>query len=784
MKVPYSWLQTFFSEPLPSAEEVTNLLDGLGLSVEELTELPGPPAGVTVVEVLEVTNVEGSTELKRVVVTDGEGTHQVVSGAPDITVGMRTALAVPGSSLPEFGEITARTMLGVSSEGMLCSPRELGLYDHGGGLLELADDAPVGSALADLWAPETVIELEVTPNRADAFSLLGVARDLGAKLGLTPLHPAAGLNAGDPEVEDGLELEIMDPACPRFTLRAIEGVTVRPSPIWLQRRLAALGLRPRNNLVDVTNFVTFELGQPSHAYDMAKLGGGVIQVRRANAGERLVLLTEEEVALHPEDLLIATPSADGASQPIGLAGVMGGLGESVTSGTTTVALEVANFEPVVVRRAGQRHKLITDARTRFERGVDPNLQELASARAAALIAEVSGGRVHEGLTSHGADSVRPLVEYRPARVQFIMDFHVDEADQRRYLEALGITLVSAQGEVWTAQPPSWRYDITIEEDLVEEVARLHGYEHIGESVPDMHFVPSPVDPTHGELRLKLAASGLQEVISYVFAGDAELARAHAPAARVRLSDPQGAERGVLRTALYPGLLAAASLNRRRPGLGFFEIGRVFLDEEEERLGLLSMGPRATNGWGTSLEGDYFTLKGILEGAAELVGAELTTLPLEEPAALAPYLHPGVAARVSWNGQAVGFAGRVHPRVANAYELGEVYVAELVLPLAGRVIQFRDINRQPHAGRDLAVILPADATFAELARICREAAGPLLNSIRPFDVYAGESVGEGKRSIALHLEFQADGRALKDPEVDRLMENVILAVKGAGYHVRA
>ncbi len=790
MKVPLSWLQELFDAPLPPVAELVDVLDGLGLAVENVTEHPGAPAQVVVAEVVEVEPIEGSDHLKRTVVTDGERRHQVVCGAPVVTVGMRTALALPGATLPspsgaEGLTVGRREMLGVASDGMLCSPRELGLYDHAAGLIVFGEDAPLGAPLSELWGPETLIEVELTPNRADAFSMLGVARDVAAKLGLTYRHPADGLDLGQPGGGHGLSVQIDDEAgCPRFTLRGIRGVQVLPSPIWLQRRLASVGLRPRNNLIDVTNFVTFELGQPSHAYDLAKLGQGVIQVRRARPGESLELLTEEVLELHPDDLLIATPDADGVSQAIGLAGVMGGRHDSVSDATTDVALEVANFDTVTVRRTGQRHKLVTDARTRFERGVDPNLQPLASARAAALIAELSGGTVDATVATFGHDLQRPAVPFRPSRVHFLMDFHVELATQRTYLERLGCQVLERGTDDWLVTPPSWRYDMTIEEDVVEEVARLHGYEHIGETVPNMHFVPSEADPTHRLLRHRLASFGLQETISYVFTGEEELRRAHAPAAHVHLTDPQGTERGVLRTALYPGLLAAAAANRRLPAIGLFEVGRVFQDAELERLALLTTGARVSNGWGTALAGDFYAFKGLLESLAQLMGAHVSLTPVPEPANEAPYLHPGVAARVSWNHEHVGYAGRVHPEVSAHYELNEVYVAELSLPLAGTVIRFEEINRQPYAERDLAIIAPTTVSFAELKALSAEAAGPLLLSLEPFDVYQGGRLPEGTRSVALRFRFRASNRALTDGEVDELMQNVIRVVKGAGYDVRA
>lgn len=781
MRVPYSWLQEFFEAPLPGAQRVVELLDGLGLAVEAVTVAPAAPAGVVVVDVLEVEPVAGaSAPLARTVVNDGHTTRQVVCADPNVRVGMRTALVLPGTYLPAVDlAVEVRPVLGVDSDGMLASAKELGLYEHGAGVLALGPDAPLGAELAALWPEETVIELELTPNRADAFSLLGVARDLAAKLGVEYRHPAAGLAVGDRSIDDGLSVNVDDAgAAPRFTLRRVDGVRVGPSPVWLQRRLAQLGLRPRNNLVDATNYVTFELGQPTHAYDLGALRDGLVGVRRARAGETIRVLNDDMVELDPADLVITTGAA-GAEVPVGLAGVMGGAYGGVVAETTAVALEAACFDPVTVRRAGQRHKLVTDARTRFERGVDPNLTELASARLAALVAELAGGVIHPGLSAVGADVSKAPVSFRPSRVHYLMDFTVPPEEQRAYLERLGCGVVGRGADDWLVTPPSWRYDLGIEEDLVEEVARLHGYENIGLTDPDMRFVPRETDPTHRRLRDRLAALGLQEVMTYVFTGPAELTRAKAPVASVELSSPQGIEKSVLRTALYPGLLAAAALNRQVDSLALFEVGHVFGEAEEERVALLLRGERLLGRWRPGLAGDFFTLKGILEGLAGLDAAEVVTLPAQ-----LPHLHPGVSAEVRWNGAVVGSAGRLHPEVAAAFELDDVYLAELRLPLGGRPVAFRDIVRQPFAERDLAVVAPLEVAYADLAALVTAAAGPRLVSLAPFDEYRGASLPAGHRSVALRFRFRDDKRALTDEQVDALMENVIRAVRSAGYDIRA
>lgn len=783
MRVSVGWLQEFFDEPLPETGRLVELLDGLGLAVEVVHDVPQAPAGAVVAEVVGSEPLPGSEHLLKVLALPAAGAPpvQVVCGAPNVSVGMLTALALPGAALPGLpGVVGEREMLGVASRGVLASPRELGVFDHQGGVIALPAGTALGARLAELWPAETVIELELTPNRGDAFSMLGVARDLGAKLGWRVKHPAAGLDQGDGTRDDGLVIEVHDTGgSPRFTLRAIRGVNVAPSPVWLQRRLAHLGLRPRNNVVDVTNLATFALGQPSHAYDARVLNGGVVQVRRALPGEKVELLSEDVIDLDPEDLVIATPDGQGAgSRAIGLAGVMGGRHDSVASDTSDVALEVALFDPRTVRRTARRHKLVTDARIRFERGVDPNLQPAASAYISHLIKEVAGGEIDPGISLTGADVRRAGVSFRPARVAFLMDFDVAPAKQRGYLEALGCEIADV-GDAWSVTPPSWRHDLVIEEDIIEEVARLHGYQHVGLSVPSMFFVPPASDPTHRQLRSRLAAIGLQETLTYVFTSDAELARSASPAAHVRLASPQGTDRAVLRTSLLPGLLAAAVTNARAPSLAMFEIGRVFLEHEEERLAVLLRGPALLGGWRPDVASDFFTLKGLLEQLAELAGASLAMSAQPHP-----HFHPGVSAEVTWNGQPVGFAGRVHPEVEARYEQGALYAAELRLPLAPGAVRFSDFSRQPHAERDLAVIAPRQVPYAELRDLCASAAGEKLESIEPFDVYEGSQVPAGSRSVALRLRFRDFERSLTDDEVDGAMANVIQALRGAGYDIRA
>lgn len=775
MKLPYSWLKEFIPDapPLP---ETLELLAGLGLGVEEVVHHPGAPAQVVVAEVLQVSTIAASEQLKLALVSDGTQNYRVVCGAPNLAPGLRTALAKPGAVI-EGGAVAVRELAGVSSEGVLCSPRELALYDYGGGLLVLGDDAPLGQELSELWPGEPVITLELTPNRADAFSLLGVARDLAAKLGVPYRHPAAGLDTGRRDLATGLQVMVEDPqGCPRFTLRLIEGLTVKPSPVWLQRRLAAIQVRPRNNVVDITNYVTYELGQPTHAYDQRALGDGTIVVRRARPGETLLALNEEALTFAPMDLLITTPDGAG-TRPIGIAGVIGGLHESVRPDTTTVVLEAAHFNPVGVRRTAKRLGLSTDASYRFERGVDPNLPPLAAARIGRLLAELAGGRLHPGLTEVGGDASLKIIPYRPSQVASLTALDVPLAAQRRFLTALGCHVTEGP-DSWQVSVPSWRFDLAIAEDLVEEVARLYGYEHLPSSLPKIDFVPAESDVTHQGLRSLLVGMGLQEVISYVFSSDEELKRAAAPAAVARLLNPPGAERSVLRTALYPSLLGVARANHALEGLALFEVGHVFGEREEERLVILLQGWWTEAGWLPGQRADFYVLKGLLARLAQSLGSTLKVAPTSHPA-----LHPGVSAAVYWNGQELGVMGKLHPKIAAHYELAEVYLAELTLPLPLGKIDFVDINRQPHAERDLAVLAPLELAYAELERLVANSAGPWLESLAPFDIYQGEQLPAGQRSLALRLKFRHPERALRDEEVDATMTDIISTLRQSGYDIR-
>lgn len=840
MRVPYSWLLELVPG-LPEARDLEPVLAKLGLPVGEIVSLPAPPPGVVLGFVRGAEPIPGS-ELTALEVDIGERTITVVSGAENARAGIGVALALPGARLPASQsvdtdglgfEVGRRVIQGVESYGFACSPKELAIGEYGGGLLELPiDGTPPGTELETLWPEDEVLDVEVTPNRADALSVLGLARDLAAALGLAVGLPSSGLVATH-RPDFPVAVSVLEPGCDRFVARLARNVSVAPSPAWLQRRLMLCGLRPINNLVDASNYIMLELGQPTAAYDLKDLPGGEITVRAAGAGETVETLDGVERTLTADDLVIATGSGE-ESRVIGVAGVIGAMYSSITSSTRDVVLEAAHFDPVRLRLTARRLGLSTDAVYRFERCVDPNLPVWAANRYMELIAQIAGGEVEPGLFEVGHEQPRLEIAFRSWRVNELLGTEYESDAMRSALERLGCEVEvpgvkvfagtppnartlekdrqfsgKSFGEIikeyrklvdnlgrevsfdWTVRPPTARVDLLIEEDLIEEVARILGYDAIPETLPvlgggeDDRALGSAMRAKR-HLKDVFAGLGFQEAVTYTFTSPLEAERARAASPRLLLRNPQSSERTGLRTALYPSLLGVARTNRALGSLLLFEIGRVFPSPEleEERLGLLLSGAYALPGWGgagSGLGGGFFALKGLLEAAAARLGDKLEVRRLAE----APlHLHPGIAGELVWNGFTVGEIGALHPGVAADLELpNDTVVAELQLPLPGRPWSFIDPSRHPAARRDLAVIAPRDVPYANLAALVSEGAGLLLEGIEPFDVYSGPQVGAGQRSVAMHLAFRAPGRTLTDAEVDGAMEDVIAAVRGAGYAIR-
>ena len=778
MKLPYSWLCTLLPG-LPEPTALEPLLSGLGLELESLTKLPSPPEGVVFGRSARLTKIP-DTELWVLHTDIGGRSESLVSTAPNVHEGMGLAVALPGTVLPSGVQVSARAIQGQTSFGMALSPAEMGFGIYAAGLLDLPPDALApGTPLAEAWTEEWVLELSLTPNRADALSVLGVARDLAASLKL-PLNlhtPAPHTEALPFPVE--VRVEDRD-GCDRYVARYATDLRIGPSPLYAQRHLLAAGMRPINNIVDATNYVMLELGNPLHAFDRRDVNDGIV-VRRARSGETLVTLDGVKRTLKPDDLLI-TAMKNQKTQPIGVAGVIGGENSEVRRDTTEVIVEAAHFDPVTVRLTAKRLGLSTDASYRFERGVDPVLPATAADRFLELIQDWALARVAAEGRSLGHPAPRPTIRFDPGVTGRLLGTRVDEDEQLSVLRNLGCT-VEFEGGGWLVQPPSWRMDLHIAEDLIEEVARMVGYDAI--PVHFQAFLPAEDSQSVGtsfqsktRLRTLLAGLGFQEVINYPWTSGDWLRTARAPLPLLYLQNPLDSGADVLRTALYPGLLGNLRTNSETPSILLFELGQVFGEPHQEHLAAVLSGPVIGAGWQAGIAEGFFTLKGLLETLAEHFGAALEVQPK-----MFKSLHPGVSGEVFWEGRPAGFIGQLHPQANAALELPTVHLLELSLPLTGGISSYRELPRFPAARRDLAVVVPKETSYAEVADLLRANAGAVLWSLELFDVYGGPSLPPEQKSLAFHLEFRSSEHTLTDEEVNTFIADSVHAVLQAGYTIR-
>ena len=817
MKLPYSWLQELVPG-LPGAHDLEPILANLGLPLEGVDEAPAPPPGVLLVSVTAAGPIEG-TALTKLTLDVGEASPRTVaSGAPNavgLKPGTMLALVPPGTKLGEV-EYGVRQMQGVESWGMAASARELGIGEASAGLLLFPPGTAIpGTPLADLWPADQVLDVEVTPNRADVLSALGLARDLAAALELELVPPPAGPEASGPGqitvrlpktkiVIDRDPQKKARAGCDVFAARAVSGVHNGPSPLWMQRRLLLAGLRPIDSIVDASNYVMLELGQPTALYDRRDVEEDTIVVGFASRhGERVTDLLGGTHELAGEDLVIRNgrevpiPSpgealAAGGAQVtdsvnvIGVAGVVGGKLGAVRPDTSDVVIESAHFDPVLLRRTATRLGLKTDAVYRYERGVDPALPLRAANRIAGLLAQ-AGGSPEPGATVEGEPEAPAPIALDANYARSLLGMSIPTNEMGHILQRLGCTVTTA-GETLRVTPPTWRVDLHIPEDLAEEVARLHGYAELPETLPNLRVAPDNVGAEAASaerraLKSALAGLGFQEVVTYTFTDDGEAARARSETPGVRLRNPLTSDRTGLRTALYPSLLKTAQGWSNEPRTLLFELGHVFpASGEAERLGLLMRGPLAPAGWQPGVAGGYFAFKGHVEALAGALGAELSVRQLRGDAVPAA-LHPGIAGELVWNGVSVGWLGALHPEVAADFGLkGETYLLEATLPLPGRAWTFHDPSRAPVAWRDLAVIAPTAVSYEEVEALLTREAGPLLVSVAPFDVYVGTPIPEGQRSVAVRLNFQGQ-QTLTDAEVDPIMDRLISAVRAQGWSIR-
>jgi phenylalanyl-tRNA synthetase beta chain len=794
MRISLNWLAAYV--PLPPVEDLARRLTAVGLEVEAVERIGAALDGVVAARILSTARHPQAEKLSVCQVDAGAGPVQVVCGATNWKVGDVVPLATPGTRMPAGHRIDHAKLRGVDSHGMLCSAKELALSEDAAGLLLLPGDAAPGTPVARvLGIEDTVLEVNVTPNRPDALSHLGIAREVAAACGGEVAVPDPGLRQEAPAASTTLKVRIEAPdRCFRYAARVIEGVRIGPSPAWLAARLEACGVRSISNVVDATNFVLLERGHPLHAFDLDKVAGAEIIVRLARPGEKMTTLDGVERALSADDLVIA--DRDRASA---LAGVMGGGDSEISAGTTRVLLESAWFEPTGVRRTARRHGLHTEASHRFERGVDPEGVVAALDRCAAMIAELSGGAVRKGAVDAHPHRRRPvLVPLAWRRPSELLGAPVSRREARAALEALGFALARTTDRVGTFRVPSWRLDVTREEDLVEEIVRLRGFDAIPETLPAITSDapgPSRSAIVAERARQALEGAGFSEVVNFSFVAPGDL-EPLSPGGHggIALKNPISADLAVMRSSIIPSLLKGLAYNRRQrvEDARLYELAPVYHPHrevvegdapahEELRLSGVAAGRRHPVGWSTSGDPvDFHDLKGALEALLEALGIDGVRFRHGGAA----WLHPRSAATLEWTGPdgraaALGVAGEVHPRVAAAFDLPRgVFAFELsfegLVRSAAVVRGHADVARFPAVLRDLAVVVPDAVEARAVLDLVRAEA--LVEDVTLFDVYRGAPIPEGKKNLAMAIRYRASDRTLTDAEAEAAHARIVARLR--------
>ena len=824
MRVPLSWLREFVDVDL-EPERLAERLTLLGMEVKGIERRGEDWQNVVVGELLEVLPHPRANRLSLTKVTVGSGAPlEIVCGATNISAGQRVPVALPGAVLPGGRRIERTEKMGAVSNGMLCSGDELGLTADADGILILPDGTPLGGALTSLYG-DVVFDIDVKPNRGDALSVLGLAREVGAITGSPVREPAVDLAETGRPTAERLSVDVQDTAlCPRFVGRWVAGVTVGPSPLNVQVRLSAAGQRPISNVVDASNYVMLELGKPIHTFDAAAVHDGRIVVRRARAGERFETLDHVERELTDDTLLIADPQG-----PIGIAGVMGGVASEISDATRDVVVESAIFDPVSIRRTAFRYALRSEASLRFEKGQEFRLARVGADRTAALVAAWAGGEVAPGrVDSEPNEPERRRLAFRPARVERLIGLAIPAAEQTAMLARVGIeattapagtviavaegpeplTVVAAAGEaVLEAVVPTWRRDIAIEADVAEEVARIYGYDRVPGTLPDTvlpTYRPSPLE-VRNAIRESLVGAGLTEAVTYALVSAERLTAAAwqtpdvpvpgegtAAGEAINVTNPLSQDHALLRQSVVGSLLDVAATNARRgqANSAFFEVGKGYgrLNREPHewwRLGIALSGAASDPSWQQPERlVDLDDAKGVIELLCRRLGF---SGPEYDALADEPLLHPGRAARVTalGSGEGLGLAGRVgeiHPDVLESWPLRveRCVVAELSISGlgGGQLTDPRGAtpSRQPAVARDVAVVIGGATTAAQVLATIRSSAGAALEDVRLFDVYRGTPLSPDERSLAYRLTFRAQDRTLTEDEVDAAVAKVVAALE--------
>jgi phenylalanyl-tRNA synthetase beta chain len=789
MKISYQWLRDYLPLELPP-DELKEKMTFAGIEVEAVETLGADLAPIRVAQIVEKEKHPDADKLSVCRVNTGEETLQVVCGAPNCTAGQKIAFAPIGAKV---GEITIQKakLRGVESFGMICSAKELGLSEDHSGIMVLPDDAPIGVSLAEyLQLTDTVYDVEITPNRPDLLGMIGVARDLSALLRLPLSLPKPVLaESAAHKIADALKLRNEAPElCTRYTARHLRGVKVGESPEWLRRRLKSVGLRPINNVVDVTNFVMMEYGHPLHAFDYHLVGGAEIVVRRATPGEPFNALDGTVCKLAADDLVIAD-----ATHPIALAGVIGGENSQITDATTDIILEAANFKYSSISRTSERHKIETDSAYRFKRDLSDKTAEAAGERAAQLILEIAGGELYQGkCDSWPIHPKRRIIALRPDRVRSFLAAEIPDEAMRGYLVALGVKPYRSRPGIMEFTAPHYRKDLTREIDLIEEIIRLHGYNNVTARLRPSRIMNREFFGTRRAVQDVLVGMGFYETLNWPFGDPASLDLLEIPADDPRrrlmmLRNPVGVRFSAMQTTLLPNLFrnTLRNLNRGEKNIALFESTKCYyrreqkLAHEETHLAGLILGEFEAAHWSRpARSADIYDCKGVVEevlAAASLIRAEY-------PASSEPFLMKGAGADVILNGVKIGCLGRIDPRIAANFDLeAPVYVFELTLETilqhrGERIRSFDELDKYPPVLRDVSFVIDRRHSLAEILSEMRATAQGTLRTIVLFDEYRGKGIPEGMRSLSFHLTYYSKTKTLTGEAVNLLFDKLTNQLK--------
>jgi len=780
MKFSEQWLREWVN-PSISTDDLLAQITMAGLEVDGMDPVAGEFSGVVVGEVLSIEPHPDADKLNVCQVSDGKEEFQVVCGASNVRAGLKIPFAKIAAILPGNFKIKKAKLRGVESFGMLCAESELGLADSSDGLMELAADAPVGSCIRDyLSLDDNCIEVDLTPNRSDCLSMAGLAREVGVLNKETVTAPTIEKVEAASTATFPIKLEDSE-SCPKYLGRVIKGVDLtKPTPLWMQEKLRRSGLRSIDPAVDVTNFILIELGQPMHAFDLDTLNGSII-VRKAKSDERLTLLDGQEIKLREDTLVIADEAA-----PLAIAGIMGGQDTGVTAKTANIFLECAFFNPLAIAGKARSYGLHTDSSHRFERGVDYQLQHDAVERATQLLIDIVGGEAGP-ITEEINDSQMPeprTVRLREKKVASLLGLKIDKAEIEEILTRLGLEVLEKDSDSWLFSVPSYRFDISIEPDLIEEVGRVYGYNKLPKTTAMGSMVLSPVDEavfSQDYLADRLVSLGYQEAITYSFVEESLQEQITPGVKGIALANPISSDLAVMRTSLWPGLLKALSYNqnRQQQRIKFFETGLKFVQSDNEIVqtrmisGVVSGDVHVENWCNEGRKLDFFDVKADLESLLYPIDSSVS-FERDEHAAL----HPGQSAKIVKQGEIIGHFGAIHPKLQKSLDLnGPVYLFELCLneTVQGQVPSFSEVSKYPEVRRDLAILINKQVPFQNVEKTVKEHAGDDLVNLMVFDVYSGDNLGEGEQSLGLGLVWQRVDRTLNDEEINLSFERIVSAL---------